>query len=137
MFVPPVILDTNVFVGAGFNPDSASAKILGAIADGELVLVWNEATRAETLAVLDNIPPLRDRDWSCFFDERDRWEGRIHRDHFQIVDDESDRKFAALAEATGVVLVSNDEDLLGPRAQLPVLVLRPSEFVERSGVFCK
>lgn len=137
MFVPPVILDTNVFVGAGFNPDSASAKILEAIEAGHLVLVWNDATRGETLAVLDNIPPLRDRDWSSFFRDRDRYDGPTRPDHFGIIDDPSDRKFAALAEATGVVLVTNDEDLLGPKAHVPVMILQPGEFVDRSGVFRK
>ncbi len=55
-----VVLDTNVWVAAGFNPDSSAAQIIQAIRDGDLRLVWNEATRRETRQILTQIPPL---DW--------------------------------------------------------------------------
>ena len=59
--MPGAILDTNVFVAAGFNPASASARLLGAVGAGRRELVWSEATRRETRAVLERIPRLR---WS-------------------------------------------------------------------------
>ena len=55
---PRAILDTNVFVGAGFNRRSASARLLRAVRDGELVMVWSAATQAETERILRKIPPL-------------------------------------------------------------------------------
>jgi PIN domain len=42
-----VVLDTNVFVAAGFNPGSHSARLVEAVRDGRLRMVWNDATHAE------------------------------------------------------------------------------------------
>ena len=42
---PAVVLDTNVLVAAGFNPRSASARIVNAVKQGKLHMLWNEATR--------------------------------------------------------------------------------------------
>jgi predicted nucleic acid-binding protein len=44
---PHVVLDTNVFVGAGFNPRSHSALLLDAVRDGRLRMVWDDATHKE------------------------------------------------------------------------------------------
>ena len=41
------MLDTNVFVAAGFNPGSQSARLFEAVRDRRLRMVWNEATHAE------------------------------------------------------------------------------------------
>ena len=41
-----VVIDTNVFVTAGFDAKSASARILAAIRERWLQLVWNKPTRA-------------------------------------------------------------------------------------------
>jgi predicted nucleic acid-binding protein len=60
-----VVIDTNVFVAAGFNAKSASARILAAIRERRFQLVWNEPTRRETEFVLRRIPPLR---WDKFAD---------------------------------------------------------------------
>ena len=53
-----VVIDTNVFVAAGFNVRSASERILAAIRDGRLQLVCNEPTRREAEFVLRRIPLL-------------------------------------------------------------------------------
>jgi predicted nucleic acid-binding protein len=45
MPAPSVVLDTNVFVAAGFNPRNASTKIVEAVKLEQLRMVWNEATR--------------------------------------------------------------------------------------------
>ena len=60
-----VVIDTNVFVAAGFNAKSASARILAAIREGRFQLIWNEPTRRETEFVLRRIPTLR---WDKFAD---------------------------------------------------------------------
>lgn len=123
------ILDTNLFVGSGFNADSASRRLVDAVRAGELVLVWNEATRRETLAVLRKIPPLSHEEVEELFGEEGRFDGETAPEEFGLVGDPTDRKFAALAQATGVPVVSNDADLLGPREALDVSVFTPSEFV--------
>src|SRR5437870_8190852 len=42
-----VVLDTNVFVAAGFNPGSHSARLVEAVRDGRLSIVWDDATHTE------------------------------------------------------------------------------------------
>ena len=60
-----VVIDTNVFVAAGFNARSASARILAAVRDGRFQLIWNEPTRRETETILRRIPRL---DWESVAD---------------------------------------------------------------------
>lgn len=112
----PVVLDTNVFVGAGFNPGSASAEMIDAVRTGELRMVWSDETRAETRRIVEKIPPLaRAGAWAAFaevFRAEDRVEVTVDEARFADVPDPEDRKFAALAAAAGATLVSSDSDLL-------------------------
>jgi predicted nucleic acid-binding protein len=39
-----IVIDTNVFVAAGFNPRSASAGVLAAVRQGRFQLIWNKPT---------------------------------------------------------------------------------------------
>ena len=43
-----VVLDTNILVAAVFNRGSHAARLLQAIEKGEVNLVWDQATLAET-----------------------------------------------------------------------------------------
>ena len=54
-------------------------------------------------------------------------------DAFDFIPDRADRKFAALAAATGAVLVTSDRHLLDGRPHSGVVILTPGEFVERAG----
>lgn len=123
-----VVLDTNVFVAAGFNPRSASADVLEAVRDGRLRMVWNDATRREIEHILRSIPPLPARGLSDVFRPEDRFTEPTHAERFAMVPDPDDRKFAALAGATGATLISNDEHLLGWRDRLEIPILTPVEF---------
>ena len=123
-----VVLDTNLFVAAGFNPRSRSARILGEVARGALAMAWNDATRGEIRAVLSQIPPLSWERWADLFREEHRHRGQIHPERFSQVPDPDDRKFAALAEAAGATLVSNDAHLLNERQQYDFPILSPGEF---------
>ena len=40
-----VVIDTNVFVAAGFNPRSASGQILASVREGRFRLIWNEPNK--------------------------------------------------------------------------------------------
>jgi uncharacterized protein len=64
-----IVIDTNVFVAAGFNPRSASARILTGLREGRFRLIWNEPTRRETEMILRRIPRL---DWEKVADCSDR-----------------------------------------------------------------
>jgi len=107
-----VVLDTNVFVGAGFNPDSASAELIEAVRDGTLRMPWSEATRAETRRILEKIPPLAWDDVADLFLADARVEVTVDEERFADVPDAEDRKFAALALEAGAILVSSDRHLL-------------------------
>jgi predicted nucleic acid-binding protein len=128
-----VILDTNVFVGAGFNPHSHSARLVDAVRTGRLRLVWNDATRRETERILRQIPRLAWEPVAPLFRDENRFEHETHPGDFNYVPDPADRKFAALADAAGVPLVTSDADLLQGRDRARVPILTPSEFVEHIG----
>ena len=79
--------------------------------------------------MLRRVPPL---DWQRFAPLfRPEWEhpDELHLTPFGTIEDPDDRKFAALAAVTQSVLISNDDHLLARRDQLPVRVLKPSEFL--------
>jgi predicted nucleic acid-binding protein len=125
-----VVVDTNVFVAAGFHPGSAAAKVLRWLREGRLSMAWCDATRRETQMVLETIPPLSWANVASLFRETDRFAGEIRSEDFPQIPDPADRKFAALARATGSVLISQDRDLLGRPQRLEILVLSPREFFE-------
>jgi predicted nucleic acid-binding protein len=124
-----VVLDTNIFVAAGFEPASASARLIEALSQGRCRMVWHRTTRRETERVLRRIPPLEWQRVAPLF--RPEWEHRDELDltPFGAIEDPDDRKFAALAAATQSVLISRDDHLLARRDALPIRVLRPSEFL--------
>ncbi len=123
-----VILDTNVFVAAGFNRESASAHIVEQVRAGHLRMVWNDQTRAETQRILNRIPPLSWSGVAGLFREEDRYEGETSPRKFNYIPDAGDRKFAALAEASGALLITNDAHLLDNRERAGLPVLTPEEY---------
>jgi uncharacterized protein len=128
---PAAILDTNVFVGAGFNPSSSSAKLVEAVRAGRLRMVWSEATRDEVERVLSRIPPLSWARVAGLFRQEDEYRGETRPLDFGYVRDPADRKFAALADAADTSLVTSDDDLLRDRQRARVAILTPTEFVLR------
>jgi predicted nucleic acid-binding protein len=84
--------------------------------------------------VVDRIPPLRGTDLNGLFLAAGRYDGPTHPDLFEFIPDPDDRKFAALAAATGAVLVTGDRHLLDGRPHPGVEVLTPGEFVRRAGL---
>jgi predicted nucleic acid-binding protein len=126
---PAVVLDTNVFVAAGFKPTSHAGRLVAAVRGDRLRMVWNEATRRETRRILEQIPPLCWADVEKLFRPEDEVRGPVHPERFSSVPDPEDRKFAALAHAAGAILVSTDSDLLANPQRLDLLVLTPAEFL--------
>lgn len=126
-----VVIDTSVFVGAGFNRGSAAAEVVEALRDGRLRMPWSDATRGEVKAVLTRIPPLSWEDVRDLFREEDRYDGELDESGLDWVQDESDRKFAALARAADAALVSNDDDFLARRDEASMPVLASREFRDR------
>jgi predicted nucleic acid-binding protein len=128
-----VILDTNVFVAAGFNPASHSARLIDAARVGRLRMIWNDATRREIEHILRKVPRLSWQHVEGLFRDEDRFQGDTHPEQFDYVPDAADRKFAALADASRVPLVTSDDDLLQGRARASAPILTPGEFARRLG----
>jgi predicted nucleic acid-binding protein len=126
-----VIIDTNVFIAAAFNPRSSAAAVIQAVRDGRLQLVWDDRTRAETRRLLEQIPRLRWPDAATLFADSGRHDTRTSPTAFaRSIPDPDDRKFAALAQDTGAPIVTNDDDLLGTRAATSLSVLTPKQFAQ-------
>src|ERR1700730_344 len=128
-----VVIDTNVFVAAGFNPRSASARILEGVREGRFPLIWNEPTRRETEMILRRIPRL---DWekvADLFQPEGEFTGPVDPEAFALITDPDDRKFAALSAAANRPLVTNDDHLLAHRNTIGVDILTPRAFVTRRG----
>lgn len=125
-----VILDTNIFVAAGFNRASGAREIVRRIETGALGLVWHHETRSETEKILRRIPPLSWNRFAGLFEECGRYEAELQAERYGFVPDPADRLFLALAEATGTTLVTNDHHLLDPRELASVPVLTPREFLD-------
>lgn len=70
-------------------------------------------------------------DFAHLFRDEYRHDGETDVDAFRHVADPSDRKFAALAAATGATLITQDDHLLGSRDQAEVDIATPREFLER------
>jgi predicted nucleic acid-binding protein len=124
-----VVLDTNIFVAAGFNPQSSSAQILQMIRGGLLRMVWDEPTHAETRYILQKIPPLRWEVFADLFDEPSRHDGAVTVAGFERIADPDDRKFAALAHAAHATLITSDDHLRQHAGVLPLRVVTPSQFL--------
>jgi putative PIN family toxin of toxin-antitoxin system len=128
---PVVVLDTNVFVAAGFNLRSASRKIVDAVKQGQVRMLWSDATRREIEHVMQRIPPLRTQNVTDLFRPEDRFTAATHPERFADIPDPDDRKFAALTHAAGAILISNDDHLLRQRNHSDLAVLTPGEFWRR------
>lgn len=121
------IFDTNVFVGAAFNPRSASARLLGAARDGRIAMVWCDATQAEIQRILKKIPPISWEAVEDLFRIEHCFGDALDLDAVHFVDDPEDRKFAALSIQAGAPVISSDNHLLNHPDRLAVWT--PSAFV--------
>ena len=126
-----IVVDTNVFVAAGFNPNSASARLLDGVRGGRFRLIWNQPTRRETEMILRRIPR---RDWRIaadLFRPAGKFTGPVDPGAFTAIADPDDRKFAALAAAANAPLVTNDRLVLAQRDRIGVDIGTPREFLAR------
>ena len=107
-----VVLDTNVFVAAGFNPGSASARVLEGIRSGRFRLIWNQPTRRETEMILRRIPHVDWQKVADLFRPEEEFTGPVDPAAFAAIADPDDRKFAALSAAANAPLVTSDKLVL-------------------------
>lgn len=126
-----VVIDTNVFVAAGFNTKSASARILAAVREGRFRLIWNEPPRRETETILRRIPRLDRATVADLFQPEGEFTGPVDPDAFEAIADRDDRKFAALSAAAKAPLVTNDRQVLAQGNLIGIEVLTPRAFLSR------
>jgi predicted nucleic acid-binding protein len=129
-----VVIDTDVFVAAGFNARSASAGILAAVREGDFQLVWNKPTRGATETILRRIPGL---DWARvadLFRPEGEFTGPVDPDAFVMIADRDDRKFVVLSAAATTSLVTNDNHVLAQQRAVGIEILSPRAFVAREGL---
>ena len=126
-----VVLDTNVFVAAGFNPRSHSARLLDAVRLGRLRMVWGQfhPGGSGTCIAADSATVLDQR--RSAVSAEDKFEGTTQPQKFSFVPDPADRKLAAKADAARVPLVTSDGGLQMAAAQMKIPVLKPGEFQRR------
>jgi predicted nucleic acid-binding protein len=140
-----VVIDTNVFVAAGFNSKSAAARILAAVREGRFQLVWNKPTRRETETILRRIPGLDSARVADLFRPEGEFTGPVDPDAFVMIADRDDRKFVVLSAAATTPLVTNDNHVL---AGLPALSIWASaasssgeieavEYFRKRGAYCR
>jgi uncharacterized protein len=128
-----IVIDTNVFVAAGFNPRSASARLLTGIREGRFRVIWNEPIRRETEMILRRIPRLDWEQVADLFRPEGKFTGSVDPDAFALIADPDDRKFAALSAAAKAPLVTNDSHVLAQSGAVGIEAVTPSAFVERGG----
>lgn len=128
-----IVLDTNVLVAACFNRSSASAHLVDQIRDGQLRLVWDEATREESEHILRKIPPLSWEAVADLYQAAFQYHGPTDPGAFRFVPDADDRKFAALAAATDATLLTMDAHLLSQQHRMEIAIQTPAAFVEAIG----
>jgi predicted nucleic acid-binding protein len=126
-----VVIDTNVFVAAGFNPRSASARVLESVREGRFRLIWNQPTRSETEMILRRIPRLEWRTVADLFRPEGEYTGLADPAAFTVIADPDDRKFAALSAAANVPLVTSDKLVLAQRGRIGVEIVTPRDFLAR------
>jgi predicted nucleic acid-binding protein len=126
-----VVIDTNVFVAAGFNPRSASARILDSVREGRFRLVWNQPIRGETEMILRRIPRLDWQKVADLFRPEGEYTGPVDPAAFTVIPDPDDRKFAALSAAANVPLVTSDKLVLAQRDNVGIEIVTPRDFLAR------
>ena len=126
-----VVIDTNVFVAAGFNPRSASARILDGVRDGRFRLIWNEPTRQETEMILRRIPRLDWQKAADLFRPGEEFTGPADPAAFAAIAEPDDRKFAALSAAANAPLVTSDKLVLAQQGRIGIEIVTPRDFLAR------
>ena len=126
-----LVIGTNVFVAALFNPRSASAHVLEGVCEGRFRLIWNQPTRRETRMILQRIPRL---DWPTvadLFRPEGEFTGPVNPAAFTVIADPDDRKFAALSAAANVPVVTSDKLMLAQRDRVGIEIVTPRDFLAR------
>lgn len=119
-----VVVDTNLFVAAYYNPNSASAQIINMIARRDLILVWSDDIAREIYKILEN-SKASDKFTRKIKNKALREENRVEPKIKikEVKEDPDDDKFLEAAVEGGVdYIVTSDQHLLrvGKFQEIPI-----------------
>lgn len=124
-----VVVDTNVFVAAFWNKNSASAYILRACTNGTILLCYTQQIRKEIGLILRNAKSS-ERYRQAITQMLERGIEVKVAQHLSVVnEDPEDNKFLECAAAIGAdYLITNDSHLLDLESFERTKIITPSEF---------
>lgn len=130
---PKVVLDTNAFIAAYYNPNSASAHIIDLCCKGECQAVFSPRIRKEVELILKQVKAnegFRERVQKFFNGAR---MVRVSREIPLVMEDPDDNKFLNCALRGEVdYLVTSDRHLLKLGEYLGTKICKPSQFLRHT-----
>lgn len=125
-----VVADTNLFVAANHNPNSASAQVVNMIARRDLILVWSEEIAVEMRKILENSQAkdkFKNKIEHKILRSESRVEPRIQVK--EIKEDPDDNKFLEAAiEGSADYIITSDQHLLHLGSFQDIPIFTPSNF---------
>ena len=125
-----------MFVAAGFNRRSRSARLVELVREHRLHMVWHQRTRKETQFIVGKIPPLSWEAIADLFHPDSEYKGELPLDAYDYISDAEDRKFAALCHITQTPLITMDRELLAARDVQSLPIVSPHEYLELEASTC-
>lgn len=128
---PGIVIDTNLFIAAYWNRDSASAQILIAVYEGKIPFSYSQAIKKEVFYILSKIRPSKKYiDFvTAVFDK-----GRLIKPqkHVSIIKDDpqDDKYFDCAIYGKAKYIISNDKHILNVTAYPTIQKIRPAEFMK-------
>ena len=127
---PRVVLDTNTFIAARFNPGSASARIIDLCIGGECHALLSAKLRAEIESVLRRVRAGEEFRAKVRRLLRSAEVVRVARELPLVMEDPEDNKFLNCAlRGEADYLVTSDRHLLKFGDYLGTKVRKPSQFL--------
>jgi putative PIN family toxin of toxin-antitoxin system len=127
-----VVLDTNVFIAARWNPRSASAALLRLCEEGKLQACYTSGIRAEVNLILRSVrAPQQFKESVERVFAGGKFVARAPRVN-AVKDDPDDNKYLACALAATAALVTSDRHLLQMNGWRGVRVMSPGAFERTS-----
>lgn len=128
---PRVVPDTNLFIGARFNPRSASARILDLCLKGRCRALFSDKVKSEVRSMLGRVGC--DGEFGSRVKRllKEAEEVEVREELPLLMEDPDDNKLlncALWGEAD--YLITNDRHLLKFREYLGVRIRKPSEFLK-------
>jgi len=124
-----IVLDTNIFIAAGFRQSNGAARIFDMVHDGKLKFIWNGEIRNEIVGTINKIPGFPGEKFLRLFRKENEFKGKTFPEKYTLVSDPSDRKFIALAKEVKAILITNDDHLLSKRLDLQAKIMSSKEFI--------